>query len=165
MYFREARREDRASIVALTLSAYAEYEEHLAPENFAAYMDDIRRTLQEDNRPTYLLGEENDRLAVSALLYPPGCQIYSDLPAGAESAELRLLAVSPDCRRSGYGRTMVEECIRRARTLGAQGLSLHTSDIMQGAMALYETMGFRRAHELDFSPRPGLLIKGYLLRF
>jgi hypothetical protein len=30
-------------------------------------------------------------------------------------------------------------------------------------MALYESMGFARAPDLDFSPAPGILAKGYRL--
>jgi hypothetical protein len=34
---------------------------------------------------------------------------------------------------------------------------------MQVAMRLYERMGFARAPDLDFSPAPGITVKGYRL--
>ena len=39
----------------------------------------------------------------------------------------------------------MKECIRRARRLGAACLNLHTTDMMQVAMRMYERMGFVRA--------------------
>jgi GNAT superfamily N-acetyltransferase len=58
----------------------------------------------------------------------------------------------------------MEECIRRARGGGAATLTLHTTDMMRVAMGLYERMGFARAVELDFTPAPGAVVKGYRLR-
>jgi hypothetical protein len=35
--------------------------------------------------------------------------------------------------------------------------------MMRVAMGLYERMGFARAPELDFTPAPGVVVKGYRL--
>jgi ribosomal protein S18 acetylase RimI-like enzyme len=55
---------------------------------------------------------------------------------------------------------LIAECIHRARTRGADVLTLHTADVMQVAMRLYERMGFARATELDVQIAPGVLAKG-----
>ncbi len=55
------------------------------------------------------------------------------------------------------------ECIRRARSLGATCLNLHTTDMMQVAKQMYERMGFVRAPELDFYPDPNVIVKAYRL--
>src|SRR6266850_792009 len=55
----------------------------------------------------------------------------------------------------------MRECIRRARAGGASVLSLHTTDLMRVAKAMYERMGFVRAPELDFRPAPGVTIEGF----
>ena len=57
----------------------------------------------------------------------------------------------------------MRECIRRARAGGASVLSLHTTDLMRVAKAMYERMGFVRAPELDFRPAPGVTIEGFRL--
>jgi ribosomal protein S18 acetylase RimI-like enzyme len=57
----------------------------------------------------------------------------------------------------------MKECIRRARRLGAACLNLHTTDMMQVAMRMYERMGFVRAPELDFHPAPNITVKAYRL--
>jgi hypothetical protein len=55
----------------------------------------------------------------------------------------------------------MKECIRRARLLGAGCLNLHTTDLMQVAMRMYERMGFVRAPELDFHPDPKVTVKAF----
>ena len=55
------------------------------------------------------------------------------------------------------------ECVRRARESGAKALTLHTTDMMQAAMRLYERLGFQRMRELDFEAAPGVTVKGFRL--
>jgi ribosomal protein S18 acetylase RimI-like enzyme len=57
----------------------------------------------------------------------------------------------------------MQECVQRARHSGARALALHTADIKNAALRLYQRMGFQRAPELDFEPAPGVTAKGYLL--
>jgi ribosomal protein S18 acetylase RimI-like enzyme len=74
-----------------------------------------------------------------------------------------LLAVAPSARGRGVGVALMNECIHRARSAAATALTLHTTDLMQAAMRLYERLGFERAHDLDLEPAPGLIAKGYRL--
>ena len=57
----------------------------------------------------------------------------------------------------------MQECNRRARSLGASCLNLHTTDMMRVAMRMYERMGFVRAPDLDFHPDPSITVKAYRL--
>jgi hypothetical protein len=57
----------------------------------------------------------------------------------------------------------MQECIRRARSPGAGCLNLHTTDMMQVAMRMYERMGFVRPPDLDFHPDPSITVKAYRL--
>jgi hypothetical protein len=57
----------------------------------------------------------------------------------------------------------MKECIRRARSLGAVCLNLHTTDMMQVAKRMYERMGFVRDPERDFHPDPSVTVKAYRL--
>jgi len=57
----------------------------------------------------------------------------------------------------------MQECVRRVRRGGGRILSLHTTELMQTAMRMYERMGFVRAPEIDFHPAPGVTVKGYRL--
>ena len=163
---RSGRAEDRAAIEAVTLAAYEQYAAVLAPPLWAAYRENIVSTLGAAEPASLIVAEAAGALVGSVLLVPAGGTMAA--PGRAASAplaepELRLLAVAPAGRAQGVGRRLVEECMRRSRAAGARALTLHTTDMMEVAMALYERMGFARAAELDFRPGPSLLVKGYRL--
>jgi GNAT superfamily N-acetyltransferase len=163
---RESRPSDRAAIEAVTLAAYEQYAAVLPAPLWEAYRQNIVATLADAQPATQIVAEAKGALVGSVLLYP------ADADAGAPgrgtamtrtSPEVRLLAVAPPARGSGAGRRLMEECIRRARASGATTLTLHTTNMMQVAMHLYQRMGFERSHDLDFSPAPGITVKGYRL--
>ncbi|GAC1650232.1 MAG: hypothetical protein NVS9B15_09730 [Acidobacteriaceae bacterium] len=162
---REARSHELAAIVALTLAAYHEYSETMPGGVFRDYMENIRRTLEEDHRATLLVAMDGDEIVASTMLYPAGLKIYTYLPEGSAYPELRLLAVSPQARGRGFGRALVKECISRVRDGGESAITLHTSGVMLAAMKLYIGMGFERYPEIDFYPEPDLCVQGYILRF
>lgn len=68
-------------------------------------------------------------------------------------AELHLLAVGAGQRRGGIGRALVEAVVERARTSDCRRVLLWTQPTMHAAHHLYETLGFRRVPERDFSQR------------
>ena len=112
-----------------------------------------------------IVAEDGGALVGTVLLLPAGAALAT--PDGTSitlrSPEVRLLAVAPSARGKGVALALMEACIERARAAGAPALSLHTTDMMAVAMRLYERMGFARAPELDITPAPGILAKGYRL--
>lgn len=56
---------------------------------------------------------------------------------------MRMLVVAPNFRGHGIGRALAEECIRRAKRDGASVFALHTSELMEVALPMYQRMGFR----------------------
>jgi ribosomal protein S18 acetylase RimI-like enzyme len=77
-------------------------------------------------------------------------------------ATIRMLSVYPSARGRGIGRQLTEECIRRARGDGAPFIALHTSPIMEVALAMYIRIGF--IHERDLVDRHGVHYAMYSLR-
>ncbi len=57
-------------------------------------------------------------------------------------AVVRMLVVAPKARGQGVGKALTQECIKRAKRDGAKTVALHTSHIMQTALAMYLRMGF-----------------------
>jgi GNAT superfamily N-acetyltransferase len=162
---RDARPADRAAIETATLAAYEQYAAELPAPLWTLYRDNIRATLADVGPAVQIVAEAGGALVGSVLLYPRGTVMPG--PAGRPLTpacpEVRLLAVPPSARGHGVGRRLMEECIRRARAGGAPALTLHTADIMSAAIRLYARLGFARAPELDFSPAPGIVVKGYRL--
>ncbi|MFI5377468.1 MAG: GNAT family N-acetyltransferase [Candidatus Rokuibacteriota bacterium] len=163
---RDGRLDDRPAVEAVTLAAYAQYAAVLAPPLWAAYRQNIVATLAAAAPATLIVAEAAGRVVGSVLLQPAG-SVMTEPGRGKETRlaepELRLLAVGPAGRGRGVGRRLMDECIRRSRAAGAPALTLHTTDMMRVAMGLYERMGFARAGELDFTPAPGVVVKGYRL--
>lgn len=56
---------------------------------------------------------------------------------------MRMLVVAPDFRGRGIGRALAQECLRRAKRDGASVFALHTSELMQVALPMYQRMGFK----------------------
>jgi ribosomal protein S18 acetylase RimI-like enzyme len=77
-------------------------------------------------------------------------------------ATIRMLSVHPSARGRGIGRLLTEECIHRARRDGAPFIALHTSPIMEVALAMYIRIGF--IHERNIVDRHGVHYAIYTLR-
>jgi GNAT superfamily N-acetyltransferase len=159
---RDARSGDRDAIRGVTLSAYEEYAA-LMPGHWEGYRQSILATLADVGGAEQIVAELDGTIVGTVLLFPAGTVFAA--PEGDSIAptwpELRLLAVTPAARGRGIGVALVRECVRRARQSGAAVLTLHTTDVMRVAMAMYKRMGFVRAPELDFHPVPNVTVKGY----
>jgi len=163
---RDAGPDDRRAIEAVTLAAYEQYASVLGPALWLAYRENIVTTLADPGPAAQLVAEASGEVVGTVLLYPAGAtfDIPGREPVRLGAPEVRLLAVAPAARGAATGRALMEACIRRARDGGAATITLHTTEMMQTAMRLYERMGFERAPETDVTPAPGLLVKRYRLR-
>jgi ribosomal protein S18 acetylase RimI-like enzyme len=83
--------------------------------------------------------------------------------AGPGEAEIRALAVLPEARGTGLGRTLLTGVISRAGAAGVRRLVLLTQPSMAAAQHLYETTGFTRVPERDWSPEAGVNLLAYAL--
>ncbi|MBA2681380.1 MAG: GNAT family N-acetyltransferase [Ktedonobacteraceae bacterium] len=162
---RDAREGDREAMRTVTLAAYEQYAKVIPPAFWDDYRKNIIETIEEGPAQR-IVAEYAGRVVGSVLLYPPAQSAYGE-SAEKEAAvpEMRLLAVDPAMRGHGIGNALTWECVERARQMGAPALGLHTADIMQTAMQMYERMGFVRVPELDFHPTENTTIKGYRLYF
>jgi ribosomal protein S18 acetylase RimI-like enzyme len=73
---------------------------------------------------------------------------------------MRLLAIPTEFRNLGIAKLLIEECERRAQA-SSGAMTLHTTDLMKTAKAMYEHRGYTRFPEIDFEPVPGFFVWGY----
>lgn len=147
----------------LTLAAYEEFNALMPPPVWASYRESIVNTLDTYGPTEYIVALFDDRLVGSVLLYPASVDAHGRPASRAGYPEVRLLAVAPGARGLGIGKALMLECERRARLAGAAKIGLHTTDLMQTAMKMYEQMGYVRVPDTDFTAAPGVLVKGYRL--
>jgi GNAT superfamily N-acetyltransferase len=163
LHIRDARAEDREARLALTLAAYAEYEASMG-DHWEDYQQGLR-TRFDGGVATPIVAERDGELVGSVLLYPAGSS--APAPDGSiidfPEPEVGLLSVPPALRGQGIGRALMDECARRARAASADVLTLHTMDMMLGAMEMYERIGFVRDPAHDFSPAPHVTVRSYRL--
>jgi GNAT superfamily N-acetyltransferase len=65
---------------------------------------------------------------------------------GTEDAWLEDLFVEPSARGRGYGRSLVEATIARARARGCDRIQLDCNRDNEAGIRLYESLGFRPVH-------------------
>jgi GNAT superfamily N-acetyltransferase len=114
-----------------------------------------------DEHTDVIVAEMDGSPAGTITFYPEGG--YYDEKVPSDWACLRTLAVLPTARGQGVGRALMKECLSRARSLGRTRMLLHTLPFMSAAIALHESLGFKRAPELDIRYRPDLTFLAYLL--
>jgi ribosomal protein S18 acetylase RimI-like enzyme len=71
-------------------------------------------------------------------------------PLAPDQAHVRMLGVHPDQRRRGIGRALMDAAVKRARRAGKRRMTLETTEAMEPAQRLYESMGFRRGQDVVF---------------
>jgi len=158
LQIRDATSNDRDAIQAVTLAAYEQYAAVMG-DMWNMYLENIVNTLADVKPAEQIVAETDAGVVGTALLFPAGSRLGDSFILALP--EIRLVAVDPAARGQGVGQALMRECIQRARQSGAAAITLHTTDMMSVAQGMYVRMGFIRAPELDFSPAPEYLVKGY----
>ncbi len=161
---RDAYDSEGEIIKEVTQAAYEEYAMLMPAAFWEVYWPHVRATLVEKGPRECIVAVNTTGIVGSVLLYPPLVNAYTGVAITAPMPEVRLLAVVPKARGQGVGTALMDECVRRARHMGATLLGLHTMEVMQAAVRMYERIGFVHTPSLDFRPTEEVLVKGYCRR-
>lgn len=154
---------DRQALQDVLLDAYGEYEEKLPGEKWFEYKASILHAIEEAPTSARLVAELNGEVVGSVFLFDSAEKAYGHPELGIESPILRLLAVSRKARGAGVATELIRASANFARDKGAATLHLHTSDLMDAAIRLYERLGFERAYDKEFM-NGDILVKSYRLQ-
>jgi ribosomal protein S18 acetylase RimI-like enzyme len=158
MLIRDAKQSELAAVGNIRVAAYradgflsadSEYEPRL-------------RGLGNDGTGHVLVAADED----GGLLGTVMLQTWPDashVVTGPDRAEIRALAVLPEARGAGLGRALLAAVTDRAVRERVRELLLLTQTDMKTAHRLYESAGFVRLPERDWSPQPGVSLLAYRL--
>ncbi len=160
MMIREAQPGELARIGEIRVAAYR-------ADGFlsaGSHYEPTLRALGADGTGEVLVAERSDGELVGTVTlqrWPQAGQVV----AGPDEAEIRALAVLPVARGNGVGRALLTSALDRAIRAGARLMVLSTEPAMKTAHRLYESAGFHRVPDRDWSPVPGvtLLVYGLML--
>lgn len=162
MNFRRGTAADLDVLHDLAIRSYAEFANVLAPEHWADLDNRLRN--KEDfadllSRSTSFVCEVDGNAAGAAYIVPSGNPAYV---FRADWSYIRMVGVAPEYRGKGISRLLTEACIDYARSTGEHTIALHTSEFMNAARHIYESLGFEQQRELE--PLFGKRYWLYLLR-
>lgn len=160
---REAFADDRKALQAMLIDAYREYEQLMPQEHWLEYKASIIKAIDDSASSAKLVAELDGELIGSVFMYDSSKTAYGNPGLAIESPIIRLLGVSPKARGFGAATELIRASARIARAEGAATLYLHTSDMMDSAVRLYERLGFERAYDKEFTVGQ-VLVKSYRLQ-
>ena len=148
---------DFPRIAELTVDVY-EGEDLVSPE----YVPQLADVAGRAGRSELLVARDaGGRIVGSVALVLAGD--FGEVTRSPEEAAFRMLAVDAGARGQGVGETLVRTCLDRARAAGRARMVLSTGERMTAAHRLYERLGFQRLPERDWTPRPGIDLRVYVL--
>ncbi len=152
---RDAQPNEFPLLGELTVSAYASLPGMPAVVEQADYYEVLRDVAKRARPPaTRVFAAVSDcgELLGAVTFFADMSRYGSGAAASSISnaAGIRYLAVKPECRGSGIGRSLTACCVDVARGLGRSTVILHTTKAMPTAWAMYQRMGFQRCAEIDF---------------
>jgi len=155
MNFRKGKLKDLEQLKELGILSWTQYKEKLTPENW----ESLFKTLSDSNNYSELLKKseclicENSEKKIIGMsfLVPNGNpdEIYDK-----SWCHLRFVSVDPKYRGMKIGEKLTKDCIEIASKNKEKIVALHTSEIMESAMHIYEKLGFKILKEIE--PRLGV---------
>jgi len=149
LIYREGSASEKQSLQQLGILSYNQFSKILAPEDWAT----MHRFLHSDKMWDQLVSnskifvcEDEGKLIGMAYLVPSGnpTHIYP-----ADWSYIRMVGVDPAYRGKGIAKRLTQMCVDYARQSNEKIVGLHTSEKMDDARHIYESVGFNLYKEID----------------
>jgi len=149
MNYREANFHDVAGLQKLALISYGKFQSILTEENW----NRLRGHITNENLFPNLLKtsrgfvcEHENEIVGMAFLVPNGnpTEIFE-----ADWSYIRMVGVHPNFGGKGIGKALTQRCIDFAKSTEEKVVALHTSEYMDAARHIYESLDFKKFKELE----------------
>jgi ribosomal protein S18 acetylase RimI-like enzyme len=161
MEIREASPEEYVEAGRVTAEAYREFVRP-GDDDWERYLLRIADVEARAGPTTIMVALEDGRVLGSLTLeLDARMRDDEDEPRPLEPGEahIRMLGVDPAARARGVARALMAASEERARAAGKTFITLHTTQRMQAAQAMYERLGYERTSDRVFPD--GFVLLGY----
>lgn len=148
--FRNATNNDLTDLKNLAIKSWGQFRPNLTIENWEKLISSLidENTYKEllDKSESFVATDDSDKIIGMAFLVPKGnpTDIYD-----RDWSYIRFVTVDPDFSGQGIGRKITNLCIDKARQNNEKIIALHTSELMNSARHIYESLGFEVLREID----------------
>jgi GNAT superfamily N-acetyltransferase len=161
---RRAHPDESDAVGALTVAGYDADGYLVNPDgtydhDYAAWLADGGTRARDG---VLMVAVDGDDLLGTVTWCPPGSP-FREICTRVDQAEFRTLSVAAEARGRGVGSALVDWCIAEARSTGIAEILLSSLPEMTPAHRLYESRGFVRRADLDWSPFQGITLWGFSL--
>ena len=145
----------------MTAEAYREFVRP-GDDDWERYLVRIADVEARAGETTIMVAVEGGRVLGSLTLELEGRVRDGDQehrPLGPGEAHIRMLGVDPAARARGVARSLMAASEARARAAGKTFVTLHTTQRMAAAQAMYERLGYERQEDRVYPD--GFVLLGY----
>jgi ribosomal protein S18 acetylase RimI-like enzyme len=147
--YRTGSLDDFAQLKELGILSFSQYRDVLTPDNWEM----LRKGLENEDKlknviqkSTVFVCEAGDQIIGVAYFIPSGN------PEGIFEKDwcyIRRVGVHPSYQGKGIARSLTLKCIAQAKNNKEKIITLHTSEFMDAARHVYESLGFKKLREID----------------
>jgi ribosomal protein S18 acetylase RimI-like enzyme len=150
--------EDVDELQDLGITSYVQFQNDLTPDNwkiFSGNLHDRQKFMDILNIAKCFVCVDNNKIVGVAYIIPSGnpTNLFK-----SEWSYIRMVGVNPQYRGQGIAKALTKMCIDFAKQNNEKTVALHTSEFMDAARHIYESMGFKVHKEI-----PPLFGKKYWL--
>ncbi len=141
--FRQRTASDIEELNNLALLAFSDYATVLEPDSWnimKGKIGDAEWLKALHTTTTCFVCTRGEQIAGAAYLVPHG---NPTAMFAAEWCYIRMVGVHPEHRGRGIAKILTQMCVDEAVRTGENVVALHTSEFMDAARHIYESMGFR----------------------
>ncbi|MEI9911887.1 MAG: GNAT family N-acetyltransferase [Bacteroidota bacterium] len=147
--YRDGSPNEKDSLQKLGILSYNQFSQILSPPDWQTmdrFLHNDKMWTQLVNNSAIFVCEDEERMIGMAYLVPSGnpTHIYP-----ADWSYVRMVGVHPGYRGKGIAKRLTQMCVNHARQSNEKIIGLHTSEKMDDARHIYESIGFKIDKALD----------------
>ena len=153
MEIRKVRPEEYEEAGSVTALAYSEFGpatsadprlRHRDTDGWEEYFERLANVAERAEVAEVFVAVEDGRILGTVTLELDERISTTHGSLGEQQAHIRMLGVDPNVRRRGVARALMERCVDASNEAGKTVLTLNTTQRMEAAQQIYESLGFVR---------------------